>query len=337
MVQDGYLEKTHDKRYYLPNQIDFLQLELEKRPSEPKKPPPVKKRIPKPEKARRGKKEVSKPKRAPWERKGISPRKPSVRRPDELIVNAVRPIVKPYLESLLERMGGACHVKVKLLAKFCAEKLNLKFGRKISTAVDFILANDPHATIWDEDERIQERVYALKDNVNLDTTTIADSIPKLLREVMKTPGISFEEVNGIIQASEATLSSAIQRLSDSQMLEVDHEERLRIMPQTSPDSMRTIQLIVEVDSWTEIIKRLIIDHLNSYYQRTGRNIRRLLHMRRYVISQLSFLWPGESLKQFNEAIDSLCIQGILQQIEGDLYRFNIPIEDRMLCMSFTEV
>lgn len=152
--------------------------------------------------------------------------------------------------------------------------------------------------------------------------SIADAIILVIRYMSASTKITVSELASITDLSASILSKAVERLIDARILLQNDGHNLIFAPQETHQRLRLIQLISESTCWRDIIKVLIIEYMRDHQRSSGRNFQRLFRIRRSIRNQLDFLYSTEDQHAFNEAIDILCIEGILEQLEGNMYRFN---------------
>jgi len=154
------------------------------------------------------------------------------------------------------------------------------------------------------------------------TITIIDAIKEVVTLLLTTNEMSVFELENITGVPIYTIENTIQRLTDHSVLTKSEIGFVSFAPQDTLDRIKVFQMIAESDSWTEVICSLISEYIKKHRISTGRNIQRLFRIRRFVLSQLYFLHSTESQKPFNEAIDTLCLEGKLERLDGDQYKFN---------------
>jgi DNA-binding Lrp family transcriptional regulator len=156
--------------------------------------------------------------------------------------------------------------------------------------------------------------------------TVAQAIIIITPLILDSRGMTLEKISKNLKISKNVISRATRRLIDSGILERDRFGVLTVAPQEKPEGINIIQLVVDKGDWERIIRALIIDYFKAHLEKTGRNHQRIFRVRKYVRKHVSFLFPSEDREHFNDAINTLCIEGILvlEKAESDRYRFYLP-------------
>ena len=155
-----------------------------------------------------------------------------------------------------------------------------------------------------------------------ETITLAGVIIRVVTLLLTSKGMSVAELSSATGVPHHMLKNTIKRLIDYYVLTKSDTGFVSIAPQDNPERIKVLQMIAESETWTEVICSLISMYMEKHRTDTGRDIQRLHRIRRYVLSQLHFLHSTESKDSFNEAVDVSCLEGVLEKLDGDLYRFN---------------